>query len=466
MELTQLLGVRLDAFLDIALEASPEVAGSELPATEVTDHRPTAAGDGLAESAAGLVGEVEPDLVLGGSEWVAVADPAGAADVGGSGETGSRPSSGDLAPGASGYSSGRPPAPTRRRWPWLAALLALLAAVAAAAAYAGYTYLGLGGDEDALGVSAATTSTVGSTTTSALFEVADAAALLIVVELGDPLGASTATGQAELSFDVGQGEICYAFAVDGVGSPYGAYLHAGRAGTEGGIVVDFGLMEGSPEVACVPVARVDVEAILADRAGYYVEIHDPDGVTIRSQLGPGGNESEVDPKGGGALVVIEAGTLTLIGDVPDEQAAADLRASFADIDLATTEIVDQLRVVEGAPPPSGRILVDETILFDFDSARMLDPDNTVLQDLATIFDARPGWAITIVGHTDSSGPAAYNLELSLRRADAVRDALVAAGVDEESLSVEGAGDTEPIADNDTAEGRARNRRIELEVTPA
>jgi outer membrane protein OmpA-like peptidoglycan-associated protein len=74
--------------------------------------------------------------------------------------------------------------------------------------------------------------------------------------------------------------------------------------------------------------------------------------------------------------------------------------------------------------------------------------------------ARKVW---IEGHTDSTGTAAQNIELSLRRANSVRDILVTNGVDPARIAVKGMGQTKPIASNDTAEGRIMNRRVEIEV---
>jgi OOP family OmpA-OmpF porin len=75
----------------------------------------------------------------------------------------------------------------------------------------------------------------------------------------------------------------------------------------------------------------------------------------------------------------------------------------------------------------------------------------------------PDPPIEVRGHTDSAGPAGPNQALSEERAAAVVDELVARGVPEDRLTATGAGETEPIAPNDTEEGRARNRRIELIV---
>jgi OOP family OmpA-OmpF porin len=71
--------------------------------------------------------------------------------------------------------------------------------------------------------------------------------------------------------------------------------------------------------------------------------------------------------------------------------------------------------------------------------------------------------VRITGHTDNVGKADYNMKLSLRRAEAVRDYLVSLGADAGKLQVSGEGLTKPVADNSTAEGRAKNRRVEVEV---
>lgn len=71
--------------------------------------------------------------------------------------------------------------------------------------------------------------------------------------------------------------------------------------------------------------------------------------------------------------------------------------------------------------------------------------------------------VTIIGYTDNTGDAAYNSTLSLQRAEAVRDELISLGADPGKFQVDGAGESKPIADNSTEEGRARNRRVEVAV---
>lgn len=316
----------------------------------------------------------------------------------------------------------------------------------------------------------------GSTTSSAGEQVASGVAIddVIVVEqvMDDPLGRTAGTGTADLRFDPVTGEVCYEFEVDGVGSPYDGHIHVGPAGVKGGIVVDFGELNES-SAGCIANSPVDTDAILVDLGGHYVEFHDPDDVTtIRAQLaepdpaGPTADDDEVDRDSEGAVIVIETGAMVLTGNVPDQVTMDKLIETFADIDLGSTRLVNNLQIVPGSPRPSGRIVVDDAVLFEFDSDQLTDPESTVLTDLATLFNARPAWSMTVVGHTDSTGTTVYNLELSLRRASAVRAALLAAGVSADALTIRGSGDTDPIATNGTIEGRAQNRRIEFEVVAA
>jgi OOP family OmpA-OmpF porin len=71
--------------------------------------------------------------------------------------------------------------------------------------------------------------------------------------------------------------------------------------------------------------------------------------------------------------------------------------------------------------------------------------------------------IIAVGHTDSVGSDAYNQKLSVRRAEAIKAYLVSKGIEKNRIYTEGKGEKQPVADNKTAEGRAKNRRVEIEV---
>ena len=113
----------------------------------------------------------------------------------------------------------------------------------------------------------------------------------------------------------------------------------------------------------------------------------------------------------------------------------------------------------------------EGILVKFDSGILFDVDKTVvkpvaqtsLKKLALSLQNNPQTNIMIVGHTDSTGTAEHNMDLSIRRAGAVRTFLTGEGIDGSRLSTKGKGETEPIALNATADGRAQNRRVEIVI---
>ncbi|MEW5738886.1 MAG: OmpA family protein [Myxococcota bacterium] len=113
---------------------------------------------------------------------------------------------------------------------------------------------------------------------------------------------------------------------------------------------------------------------------------------------------------------------------------------------------------------SGRIVIRGKIVFELNSAELLPRNATLLDALARMMkESSQLKRVEVQGHTDDTGDAAFNLQLSVQRAESVRQALIARGVPAERLSVKGLGETEPVAKNDTPEGRARNRRVELKL---
>lgn len=104
--------------------------------------------------------------------------------------------------------------------------------------------------------------------------------------------------------------------------------------------------------------------------------------------------------------------------------------------------------------------------FEIGSAELNDDTLAILPIALGIMVRDPSLGIVIEGHTDSTGDAAFNLQLSERRAEAVADWLTAAGVDATRIRAVGFGESEPIADNSTSAGRALNRRVEFEFGPA
>lgn len=110
---------------------------------------------------------------------------------------------------------------------------------------------------------------------------------------------------------------------------------------------------------------------------------------------------------------------------------------------------------------TGRVAV-YGIQFAFAKADVAPASAAVLEEIARLLRARPEWKLKVEGHTDAVGKAKDNLELSRRRAAAVKAWLVSKhGIEAGRLAAEGYGDTRPVADNATDDGRAKNRRVEL-----
>jgi outer membrane protein OmpA-like peptidoglycan-associated protein len=108
--------------------------------------------------------------------------------------------------------------------------------------------------------------------------------------------------------------------------------------------------------------------------------------------------------------------------------------------------------------------VTRQLTFKLNSAELTDEDKAVLDEVAANLTRLKFISGTVVGHTDSSGSEAYNQGLSERRAQSALDYLATRGIDASRLKASGAGETQPVADNATKEGRAQNRRVVLSRT--
>jgi outer membrane protein OmpA-like peptidoglycan-associated protein len=111
------------------------------------------------------------------------------------------------------------------------------------------------------------------------------------------------------------------------------------------------------------------------------------------------------------------------------------------------------------------VTLPETVTFDVGSSTVKPQFLPDLTEVATSLRAEPSSFIDVIGHTDSTGSAEFNQALSQRRAQAVADLLTARGVQRERVAAFGQGFSQPVATNDTPEGRAQNRRVEIRITP-
>ncbi|MBP1805826.1 OmpA family protein [Rubellimicrobium aerolatum] len=176
----------------------------------------------------------------------------------------------------------------------------------------------------------------------------------------------------------------------------------------------------------------------------------------------------------GAGVGALAGALT--GDNPEERVrnaaigAAVLGAAGAGVgtllDRQEAELRSQLG--SGTVTNTGSQLVvtlPQDILFGTDSASVSLQSQGDLRAVATSLNNYPATTVNVVGHTDSTGDAAYNQDLSERRASAVAAVLRGSGVNPGRINIVGRGEDAPIASNLTPEGRQQNRRVEIIITP-
>ena len=191
----------------------------------------------------------------------------------------------------------------------------------------------------------------------------------------------------------------------------------------------------------------------------------PDGTTEYKRTAIGALAGAAVGAGGGALIAGRGhrGTGALIGGVVGaagggavgnymDRQAAEMKRKLPEAAVAREG--DKLYVAL----PSG-------ILFDVDKTEIKPAARESIAKAAEVLVKYPDTYITVEGHTDTTGTTEYNQKLSERRADAVRDMLMRDGVPASRISIKGYGESDPVADNSTPEGRQSNRRVQLEIRP-
>lgn len=214
------------------------------------------------------------------------------------------------------------------------------------------------------------------------------------------------------------------------------------------------------------------------------------GNVLAGVTNPNASENKAGAKAGLGLEFKFSEALALRGEV-ERYRISDAVGNRGDVDLVSLSLVYKMGrpaarpyvapepvavaaapVVQDAPAPtpaptpqpvSEKVSFAAEALFDFDKA-VVKPDGKVaLDEMLTKLEGMNTEVMIAVGHTDSVGSDAYNNKLSLRRADAVKAYLVSKGLDPSRLYTEGKGETQPVSDNASAAGRAKNRRVTIEV---
>ena len=157
-----------------------------------------------------------------------------------------------------------------------------------------------------------------------------------------------------------------------------------------------------------------------------------------------------------------------------DRAAAQLESRTREVDVAreatadareeNAELQRQIDALQARPTDRGLVLTLGDVLFESGRAELKPGAASNLGQLVAFLAKYPSRTVAIEGHTDSVGGDDYNLGLSQRRADSVRSHLVSRGVDAARITSMGAGESSPVAGNDTATGRQQNRRVEVIIS--
>ncbi|MBI0326494.1 OmpA family protein [Burkholderia plantarii] len=158
---------------------------------------------------------------------------------------------------------------------------------------------------------------------------------------------------------------------------------------------------------------------------------------------------------------IDGTSIDVKGEVRNEALRQQVASDMANQLNPTYTIRNALRVSASEQGLLDQTLANRTIEFETGSATLTPQGRAILDQMADAMSRMANRSVAIIGHTDNSGNRASNIALSQARADAVKGYLVAKGIPSQQLSTTGVGPDQPIASNDTADGRARNRRIEF-----
>ena len=212
------------------------------------------------------------------------------------------------------------------------------------------------------------------------------------------------------------------------------------------------------------------QAILAKTRLVYPQDQVIDKIQVKSVSAPNGWSDSVTRVITPDLKKVSQGKLSVRGTQVDlsgktlsQTDIQPITDTFQTLIQAPYRFSSQLSVNQAEQAVVDNALKNRIIEFESGSDVLLPAGTQILDEMVVALNRVQGKNVKIIGHTDSQGDPAKNLPLSLRRADAVKNYLIAKGIAATRLSVEGKGSQNPVADNATPEGRKKNRRIEFEV---
>lgn len=160
---------------------------------------------------------------------------------------------------------------------------------------------------------------------------------------------------------------------------------------------------------------------------------------------------------------VDGNAVSLRGDVANEAQRQQIAGDIASSLNPTYTVNNGLRVVASEQGVLDAALANRIIEFESGKAALTESGKVILDQMSVVLQKLKDKKVEVIGHTDNAGSRAGNISLSQARAEAVRTYFASRGIDPAAIAVAGEGPDRPVADNRSADGRARNRRIEFKV---
>src|SRR6267378_2535426 len=213
--------------------------------------------------------------------------------------------------------------------------------------------------------------------------------------------------------------------------------------------------------AAAAKAKTEAEAKAAEEAKRQAELTAAKEAQMKAEAEAAAVKAKAEADAAAARAKAEADALK----AKEEAARAEAERSRKAAAELRAQLLDQFnRVLETRDTPRGLVVNMGDVLFDFGKYNLRSEAREKLAKLTGIVLAHPGLKLAVEGHTDSVGGDEANQKLSEQRADTVRSYLTEQGLQDASVSSQGFGKSSPVADNDTAAGRQKNRRVEIVVS--